>query len=325
VGDASGVMLLSGMPLYWRVCLINGLVFVLGTTVLALSPATVSARVLVSEAVVLTVGLAIMLVLNALLLRRSLAPLDRLIHRMESVDLQHPDERLDESGQWPVGQLLRTFNAMLGRLETERSSSIGKALAAQEAERHRIARELHDEIGQSLTVVLLGLKRLHDRAPAALTDEIDAVLEQTRSSLAEVGKVARRLRPGVLDELGLRSALAALATDFAAHGGHVRRGIAPGLPDLEPQQELVIYRVAQEAMTNAARHAQASTVEISLSRQGDAVMLRVADDGYGMRGAAAGAGIHGMRERAKLVDGRLTIGARPDGGTEVRLLVPVHG
>jgi two-component system sensor histidine kinase UhpB len=325
VGDASGVMQPSGMPLYWRVCLINGLVFVLGTTVLALSPATVSARVLVSEAVVLTAGLAIMLILNALLIRRSLAPLDRLIRKMESVDLQQPDERLDESGQGPVGQLLRTFNAMLDRLETERSSSIGKALAAQEAERHRIARELHDEIGQSLTVVLLGLKRLHDRAPADLTDEIDVVLEQTRSSLAEVGKVARRLRPGVLDELGLRSALAALATDFAAHGGHVRRGIAPGLPELEPQQELVIYRVAQEAMTNAARHAQAGTVEISLSRQGEAVVLRVADDGYGMRGAAAGAGIHGMRERAKLVDGRLTIRPRPEGGTEVRLLVPVHG
>jgi two-component system, NarL family, sensor histidine kinase UhpB len=287
------LLLLSGMPLYWRVCLINGLMFMLGTTVLALSPATVSARVLVSEAVVLTVGLATMLVLNALLLRRSLAPLDRLIRKMDSVDLQHPDERLDESGHGPVGQLLRTFNTMLGRLEAERSSSIGKALAAQEAERHRIARELHDEIGQSLTVVLLGLKRLHDRAPATLTDEIDAVIEQTRASLAEVGKVARRLRPGVLDELGLRSALAALATDFAAHGGHVRRGIAPGLPDLEAQQELVIYRVAQEAMTNAARHAQASTVEISLSRQGDAVVLRVADDGYGMRGAAAGPGIHG--------------------------------
>ena len=137
--------------------------------------------------------------------------------------------------------------------------------------------------------------------------------------------MARRLRPGVLEDLGLLSALAALATDFTAHcGAHVRRGFEPGLPPLAADTELVIYRVAQEALTNAARHANADTVELSLGRQGSSVLLRVADNGRGMRGHTEGSGIRGMRERAVLVGGTVTIGPRLDGGTELRLQVPLQ-
>lgn len=321
--DPDGVALFSGLPLYRRVCLLNGLVFASGTVVLVMSPATVSARVLVSEAVVLAAGLAIMLTLNALAIRSSLAPLDRLIRRMDSIDVLDQGEQPQIVAPDPVGRLLHSFEAMVVRLEAERSASVGHSLAVQEAERHRIARDLHDEIGQSLTVVLLGLKRLRDRAPAALDDDLDAVLEQTRSCLAEVGRVARRLRPGVLEDLGLRSALAALATDFSSDGGHVRRGIALGLPTLDPAQELVVYRVAQEAITNVVRHARARTVELSLTKQGECVALRVADDGLGMRAAGESAGMRGMRERARLVGGSLTVTPRSGGGTEVRLVIPV--
>jgi two-component system sensor histidine kinase UhpB len=316
----------SRLPLFWRVCLINGVVFVVGTAALAISPATVSARVLVSEAVVLTVGLTVIVVVNSLLLRASLAPLDRLARMMDGVDLQRPGQRLPETGNGTVSQLVHSFNTMLTRLETERGTSNARALAAQEAERHRIAQELHDEVGQSLTAVLLGLKNVADRAPSDLGEELHLIQETARASLQEVGQVARRLRPGVLDDLGLLSALAALATDFSAHGGvYVRRGFAPGLPDLTPDTELVIYRVAQEALTNAARHADADTVELSLSRQGGCVALRVADNGRGLHGRAEGAGVRGMRERALLVRGDLTIGPRTGGGTEVRLLVPTRG
>lgn len=196
------------MPLYWRVCLINGLVFVVGTAALALAPVTVSATVLVSEAVVLVLGLIGIVVLNSVLLRTSLAPLDRLIRLMDTVDLQRPGRRLPESGTGAVGQLVRGFNAMLERLETERGRSNAKALEAQEAERHRIARELHDEIGQGLTAVLLGLKQLSSRVPAAVQLELMEVQETARATLDEVGGVARRLRPGVLEDLGLQSALA---------------------------------------------------------------------------------------------------------------------
>lgn len=313
------------MPLYWRVCLINGLVFIIGTIALAASPATVSTRVVVSEAVVLVIGLTVILVMNALLLRASLAPLDRMIKLTESVDMQRPGQRLPEAGRGSVSELIRSFNAMLTRLEIERSTSNARALAAQESERHRIAQELHDEVGQGLTAVLLGLKRSADRAPDDLAEELRSVLEIARSSLDEVRDVARRLRPGVLEDLGLLSALAALCTDFSAHSGiHVKRGIAPGLPDLHPEAELVIYRVAQEALTNVARHAGAGTVTMSLSAQGEAVALRITDDGRGLGGHDEGAGILGMRERALLVTGELTVRTHSEGGTEVRLVVPVR-
>lgn len=322
---AERVRAASSLPLYWRVCLINGLVLVAGTTALALSPATVSSRVLLSEAVVLSVGLAIILVTNALLLRTSLAPLDDLTRKMESVDLVHSGQRLPEEHTGVVSDLVRSFNAMLTRLETERLTSNERALAAQEAERHRIAQELHDEVGQGLTAVLLGLERAAVRAPHKLGEDLRMIQETARSSLDEVQEVARRLRPGVLDDLGLLSALAALSTDFSRHSGvHVRRGFAPGLPAIPPSAELVVYRVAQEALTNVARHANAETVDLSLTKQGDSVVLRVADDGRGRHGRPEGAGIQGMRERALLVRGELSIGPRPDGGTEVRLLVPTR-
>lgn len=324
VGEAGVVRSGAGMPLYWRVCLINGLVFVVGTLALALAPITVSATVLVSEAVVLLLGLIGIVVLNAALLRTSLAPLDRLNRLMETVDLQRPGRRLPESGSGAVGQLVRGFNAMIERLETERGTSNAKALAAQEAERHRIARELHDEIGQGLTAVLLGLRQLSTRVPADVRHDLLEVQETARSTLDEVRGVARRLRPGVLEDLGLHSALAALATEFSARGLNVQRTSTPGLPDLGMERELVVYRVAQEALTNVARHAEARTVRLALQRQGSAVVLAVDDDGKGLRGAAEGTGINGMRERALLIGAQLVVGVGELGGTSVRLTVPLE-
>ena len=313
---------MATMPLYWRVCLINGAVFVVGTVALALSPATVSAQVLASEAVVLALGLTAILITNALLLRAVLVPLDQLAALMPKIDLLRPGQRLPRQGSGPVTGLVTSFNEMLARLEAERSASTGRALQAQESERQRIGRELHDEVGQSLTVVLLELKRAVDHAPPDLADQLRSVQETTRDSLEEVRRIASRLRPGLLEDLGLLSALSALANDFAAHSRiDVRRGFASGLPALSREAELVVYRVTQEALTNVARHARASTVELSLTRQGDGVALRVADDGLGLHGPPA-AGIQGMRERAMLVGARLTIGVRVGGGTEVRLVVP---
>jgi two-component system, NarL family, sensor histidine kinase UhpB len=313
------------LPLYWNVCLINGVVFVAGTAVLALSPATVSSPVLAPEVIILAVGLAVILLTNALLLRTSLAPVDRLIRFMDGVDMLQPGQRLPDQGSGSVALLVHTFNSMLARLENERRASNARALAAQEGERRRIAQELHDEVGQSLTVVLLGLKRVIERTPDELASELRAIQEGTRESLDEVRHVARRLRPGVLDDLGLLSALNALATDFTAHSNvHVRRRFTPGLPRLTREAELVIYRIAQEALTNVARHADADSVELSLTMRGEVVALRVIDDGRGLGLPAEGAGIRGMRERALLVDGRISIGPGNSGGTEVQLIVPLE-
>ncbi|ROT26802.1 sensor histidine kinase [Micromonospora sp. HM5-17] len=311
--------------LFRRLFVLNGLVFTVGTLVLALSPATVSSPVLLTEIPVLTVGLALILAVNALLLRASLAPLDALTTLMQRVHLLRTGDRLRDSGNGDLTNLIESFNAMLDRLETERNTNSAHALAAQEGERQRIARELHDEIGQSLTVVLLGLKRAVDRAPDDLREELHAVQEMLRSSLNDVGRVARRLRPDVLEDLGLLSALNALATEFSQVSGvPVQRRLKSDLPALSAEMELVIYRIAQESLTNVARHARASRVELSLHAESDAVVLRVADDGRG-EVREEGAGIRGMRERALLINARLDIEAVPGVGTDVRLVVPVPG
>ncbi|GAB2765571.1 sensor histidine kinase [Nocardioides salsibiostraticola] len=313
---------MSDLPLVWNISLINATVFLLGTLVLVLSPLSISSRVVPSEAIVVTVGVTIVVLTNALLIHRSLAPLDRMISSMEAMDQLHPGA-VPEEGTGTVRGIARSVNGLLDRLEAARQAGNVQALAAQEAERHRIAQELHDEVGQSLTVVLLGLKRVESRVPPEVMEELALVRESARAGLDDVRRVARRLRPGVLEDLGLTSALASLVTDFATSStASVRRNFAPGLPALSAQAELVVYRIAQEALTNAARHAQAGSVELSLGRQGDAVVLEVRDDGRGFGAQAEGSGLLGMRERAALVDAELTVTSQPRSGTTVRLRVP---
>ena len=271
--------------LFRRVVLINGLIFTLGTLILALSPATVSARIKVTEIPVLVVGLAVMLTANALLLRTGLAPL----------------------------------------LKSERTTANASALAAQENERQRIARELHDEIGQTLTVALLILKRAVDRAPAEIRGELADTQEAVRAGLDEVRSIARRLRPDALEDLGLHSALNALCSEFTqATGIAVVKHVAPQADRLKHDVELVCYRIAQEGLTNVARHAEASKVWLDMHTTDDQLTLRIADDGKG--GAIEeGAGINGMRERALLVNATLAITSPRNEGTEIRLVIPMHG
>ncbi|WP_214401340.1 HAMP domain-containing sensor histidine kinase [Pseudonocardia lacus] len=309
--------------LFRRLVLINGTVFTAGTLVLAFSPATVSSPILLTEVPVLLLGLTMILGATTLLLRRSLAPLTALTALMERVDLVSSDDRLADAGNGDLAQLIATFNAMLDRLTAERSASSAHALAAQEGERRRIARELHDEIGQSLTAALLSLKRVADRAPAELADDLRIVRDGVRASLDEVRQVARRLRPGVLEDLGLASALRAVVTEFTEASGIVVERTAESVPaGLTDEVELVVYRVAQECLTNVARHADADRVRLDLRVEGNRLILLVSDDGVG--GVRTdGAGIRGMRERALLVGGHLRIDSPLSQGTEVRLTIPL--
>ncbi|PXY36401.1 sensor histidine kinase [Prauserella flavalba] len=308
--------------LFRRLVTINGLVFAVGTLVLALSPATVSSPVLITEVPVLILGLAVILTANALLVRSSLAPLDALTSVMQRVDLLRTGNRLPRNNNGDLAHVIDTFNAMLDRLEAERSESSAHALAAQEGERERIARELHDEIGQSLTVVLLGLKRTVDRAPEDLREELHQTQESVRACLDEVRVVARRLRPGVLTDLGLASALTALSSEFSqASGVPVTRRVDGALAGLSQEAELVVYRIAQEGLTNVARHAGASRVVLSLRRERGRLTLTIADDGRGAE-IKEGAGIRGMRERALLINARLTVDSAPGDGTRVTLALP---
>ncbi|MEG8275216.1 HAMP domain-containing sensor histidine kinase [Streptomyces sp. AHA2] len=312
------------MSLFWRIFALNAVVLGTATGLLLWAPVTVSVPVLLTEAIILLGGLAVMLVANAALLRWGLAPLDRLTRLMTTVDLLRPGQRLSARGGGEVAELIRTFNAMLERLEQERAASSGRVLLAQEAERRRIAQELHDEVGQSMTAILLGLKRAADEAPGPLRKDLQEVQEITRESLDEVRRLVRRLRPGVLDDLGLVSALTSLTEDFATHTGlQVTRRFTTDLPPLEPETELVLYRVAQESLTNVARHADARGAVVALHHSEAGVVLAVTDDGCGIKAPREGAGILGMRERALLIGAALDITPAPRAGTQVELTVPV--
>lgn len=314
--------------LFRRLLAFNTLVFLIGTAALMITPVTVSAPISLTEAAILAAGSCLMLAANAWLLRATLKPLDGLTDLMRRVDLLRPGHRLS-AGSSDVTELVHTFNDMLDRLEDERNASTANALAVQEGERARIARELHDEIGQSLTAVLLGLRRTIDRAPAELSEELQRTQEMIRACLNEVGMVARRLRPGVLEDLGLVSAMHALTADFTAAGQiPVSVDLQPGLPPLGADTELVLYRIAQEGLTNVARHAHASQVVLTLGPEnvpghGNRVALTIQDDGIGTDGSIEGAGIRGMRERSILIGADLTIAPNPGGGTQLRLAVPV--
>ncbi len=315
------------MPLLWRVFATNAAILIVATLVLVVSPATVSFPVALTEVVVLAVGLAAMLGLNLVLLRRAFGPLSRLTRFMRGVDPLQPGARVSVRSAGPeVAELTAAFNEMIERLETERRESARTALAAQERERTRIARELHDEVGQALTAVMLQLERTSQEAVGPVSGQLEEAREGVRASLEEVREIARRLRPEALDDLGLSSALAALTNDMTRRAGvRVERRLAPDGRALTPDEELVVYRVAQEALTNVARHSEARRAWLSLGCGDDRrVTLTVRDSGRGFDLAthARGSGLRGMRERAMLVGAALEVESRPGEGTTVRLRLP---
>jgi two-component system sensor histidine kinase UhpB len=315
------------MPLLWRVFATNAAVLLAATLVLVVSPATVSFPVALTEVAVLVAGLVAMLALNLALLRRAFGPLTRLTRFMRGVDPLRPGARAAVVPADPeVAELTTAFNEMIDRLETERQESARAALTAQERERLRIARELHDEVGQALTAVMLQLERASRQTDAAVLGHLEKAREDLRTSLEEVREIARRLRPEALDDLGLTSALAALTNDLSRRTGlRVERRLATDMRALEADEELVVYRVAQEALTNVARHSGARRARVTLGPDGDGrVSLTVHDDGRGfdLGRQADGSGLRGMRERAVLIGGSLEVESRPGRGTTVRLRLP---
>jgi two-component system, NarL family, sensor histidine kinase UhpB len=315
----------GAMSLFTRVLLANAVVLAIATLLLLFSPIEISYPVTGTQAAILIVGFAVSVILNMLLLRQVIAPLRRLTATMRSVEPLQPGRRLAIRGtDTDVAALTAAFNDMLDRLESERRESGRQALLAQEAERQRIARELHDEVGQVLTGVVLELEHASARAGGHDAGQLAVAREAVRRSLDDVRRIARELRPEVLDDLGLQSALRSLCTATAAHEGmHVERELELA-GAVSPEVELVVYRVAQESLTNVMRHAGAAEVRVALRHVDGGLRLIVRDDGRGLPAEAeSGAGIAGMQERALHIGARLTISSDPAGGTEVRLDVPL--
>jgi two-component system sensor histidine kinase UhpB len=265
-----------------------------------------------------------------LIMRRRRAPLERLIEEMEKVDLSRPGPLLPRSidgiGETEeVERIELAFLRMMRRLEAERRRAGSAALQAQEEERARVARDLHDEVNQSLTGLLLRLEAAREAAPPELEAELAETKALANQAMQELLSLARQLRPTALDDLGLTAAIAGqveqlargeIEAEFAADGDFF---------DLDDDTQLVVYRVAQEALSNATRHSGAAHVTASLRRSDEeGVELEVADDGGGFAfdESEGGLGIAGMRERALLIGAKLTIESRPGRGTTVRLFVP---
>jgi len=312
--------------LFWRVFAVNAGFLAVLAVLLLVTPVTISAPIALTEAAIVLVALALTLVANAVLLRRTFRPLDRLVRRMASVDLLQPGQRLEVEHDDEVGRVVDAFNGMLERLEAERRESGRRVLAAQEDERVGIARDLHDEVGQALTGVLLQLGSIAVSTPEA-EDDLEEARRAARHALEEVRRISRELRPETLAELGLASALTELTRTFGrAAGLWVDTRFDHVLPRLQPETELALYRIAQESLTNVARHARASRVDVDLASEAARVVLVVRDDGEGLDGVPTEhGGLRGMRERAVLVGGALEIREPDEGGVEVRVEVPAGG
>jgi two-component system sensor histidine kinase UhpB len=262
---------------------------------------------------------------NWLLLRRRFIPLDRLISSMEQVDLATPDKQLlasDRIDSAEAHRLEAAINQMLARLESARRAAGRASIEAQERERRRIAQDLHDEVNQALTAVTLRLQASIEQAPPPLQRELAETKRLSGQAMEELLSLARQLRPAVLDDHGLIPALHSQVRDFAEQTGTRAKFNSRGtLPKLSAEQQLVIYRVTQESLSNIAQHAGATNVDVELSFVGRTV-LRISDDGCGFSGGRnGGLGLSGMRERALLAGGQLSIWSREGQGTRVELTI----
>jgi two-component system, NarL family, sensor histidine kinase UhpB len=283
---------------------------------------------------ILAMSIVLSLCVNLWMLQRRFKPLESLIQRIESIDPSEP-AKLGLGGSDPVTEINRlsgSFTRLLDRIEDERRRSGQLAMRAQEEERRRLARDLHDEVNQALTAILLRLEALAQDTPPERAPEVAELKRLVNQAMEELLTLARQLRPSALDDHGLVPAVQAQLKRFSARTGVEVRMRTEGEPNELPEvMQTAIFRVAQEALTNVARHAGATVVELELGEADGRAELRVRDDGSGFdpvaipragsEGPGAGLGLGGMAERARLVGGELDVRSAPGGGTRVTLRV----
>ncbi len=281
-----------------------------------------------------TIGVTVLIVglmMNRLVVTR----LERFTQTVRSLGKGNQDQRVVLGGNDEIGELANSFNSMyeeLGQKESLRGQLMEKVITAQEEERRRIARELHDETGQALTSLMVGLKVL---AGAASLQEVQEKASQLRAVAAQtldsVHRLALELRPSVLDDLGLVAAIQRHVKDWGENCG-LRADFQAIGPDrrLSPQIETTVYRVVQEALTNVARHAEAQNVSVILEYRGDSIVCIIEDDGQGFdvtRVLKANdmrrLGLYGMQERISLVGGKLAVESTAGVGTTVFVEIPL--
>ena len=279
------------------------------------------------QLLVLALVIVLTFCVNLWMLQRRFRPLEDLIERVERIDPAEPAtfevaaEPFDE-----IGRLARSFRRMLDRMEEERLRSGKAVLRAQEEERRRVARDLHDEVNQALTAILLRLEALLHEVPPERAAEVAELKRLATQAMDELLSLARQLRPTALDDHGLVPAIEAQLRGFGERAGIKAQLTTSGNPGaLDDEKQTVVYRVVQEALANAGRHARAGSVEVALDVNRGGAELRVSDDGVGFDpggDATGGLGLEGMAERARLVGGELDLRSSPGAGTQLTLRVP---
>jgi two-component system, NarL family, sensor histidine kinase UhpB len=279
------------------------------------------------QALVLALAVVLTFCVNLWMLQRRFRPLDSLIGRIERIDPAVPATFELEQGD-PVAEidrLSKSVKRLLDGIEEERRRSGQLVMRAQEEERRRLARDLHDEVNQALTAILLRLEALSQDAPPQRGAELSELKKLVNQAMEELLNLARQLRPSALDDHGLVPAIDAQLKRFSARSGVEVRMNASGDPSsLGEDAQTAIYRTAQEALSNIGHHAGATAVEVDLKIDGASGELRVRDNGAGFdptRASNGRLGLKGMAERARLVGGELNVRSSPGGGTTVTLRI----
>ncbi len=247
-----------------------------------------------------------------------------------TVDLRRTVEQL----QWEIEERQRTEEA-LKESEQRLRYLTSQLLSAQEAERGRLALELHDDLGQSLMVLKMQLRAIQRQAPpesSEIRESLESPLNFVNEIIERIRRLSRNLRPAILEELGLTAAIHHLFEELPRQDIHVSLDLDDTQGLFSPEAQINIYRICQESFTNITRHAQASQVSVSVKRQGGSVVFQVEDNGRGFDHQKVisvnitdrGLGLTAMDERARMLGGSLTIWSQEDQGTKITLIVPIQ-
>jgi len=282
-------------------------------------------------------GLGLSVLINYLMVKMAFRSLDDVSDSMKAIRAGHRGIRVPEVTDDPqIEELSKSLNSMLNTMDMQRKKAAASVIKAQEEERKRIARELHDETSQSLTGLVIGIRMVQEIVPDSMDDvreRLENINDLAHATLNEVHTMAVRLRPSVLDDLGLAAALRSYAKEFSANTAIAVETQLLGMgPRLTPELETVLYRVVQEALTNVARHSGATRCRVSLRRKESVIQGTIEDNGQGFDSQSVmmsdekgrGLGLHGMKERIELVGGSLEFDSRPKDGTKIFIEVPLQ-
>ena len=328
---------LLGIPIFYKVLIANSLIIFVGATGgtwlathLNVSPYATP----MSLIIFITIGWLVSVVLNFVVLQIAFRPLTELGKVMKRVRAGERSLRAPLTGvDSQADQLAEAFNMVLEALDEASRLRASQIIQAQEQERQRIARELHDETSQVLTSLLISLTLLEESVE---TQEARERIADTRalahSTLRAIRNLSIDLRPSALDDLGLLPALRWYVKEYQKKCSIDVEFHATGFKERLPaEMETALYRIVQECLTNTAKHANANRVTITLKEETDRVYARITDDGEGFDyeallktpGQERGLGLAGMHERAVLLDGTLNIHSTSDRGTIIEVSIPL--